>query len=149
MSKVDKSKFAPANPPARLHRRKKKGMDSLRVRLTIGEIFGETEHALRVESLANAVQGITMAAVLSIHAIGQAYAQLAGITGKSGVKQIDRLLSSANFVIEKALQSWIKFVVGARTEIVLALDWTDFDGDGQTTLAAYVVSNHGRATLLA
>jgi hypothetical protein len=112
-------------------------------------IFGATEHANRVQSLANAVVGITHVAVLAIHAIGQAYAQVAGISAKSGVKQIDRLLSNGNLVVDSALKTWVSFVVGVRREVVIALDWTDFDDDQQTTLAAYLVTNHGRATPLA
>ena len=41
-------------------------------------MFGQEMHAARVQSLANGVVGVLMAAVLSIHAIGQAYALLAG-----------------------------------------------------------------------
>jgi hypothetical protein len=114
----------------------------------VNEIFGPTEHAKRIQSLANGVVGITHAAVLGIHAIGQAYAQIAGITGKSGVKQIDRLLSSSNMVLDCLLKAWVSFVVGIRTEIVVALDWTEFDNDKQTTLAAFLVTDHGRATPL-
>ena len=40
------------------------------------------------------------------------------------------------------------FVVAARTEIVVALDWTEFDKDDQSTIAAYLVTSHGRATPL-
>jgi hypothetical protein len=39
-------------------------------------------------------------------------------------------------------------VVGARKEIVVALDWTDFDDDDQTTICLYVVTGHDRATPL-
>jgi hypothetical protein len=42
----------------------------------------------------------------------------------------------------------VKFVVGAREQIVLILDWTEFDSDAQTTLCAYLASDHGRATPL-
>jgi hypothetical protein len=120
-----------------------------RVRSFVNELFGPTEHAQRVQSLANAVVGITQVAVLAIHAIGQAYAQVAGITAKSGVKQIDRLLSNDNFQLERVLQTWVSFVVGARKQVVIALDWTEFDDDKHSTLAAYLVTNHGRATPLA
>ena len=120
-----------------------------RVREYVGSIFGPTEHAKRVESLANAVVGITHVAVLAIHAIGQAYAQVRGISAKSGVKQIDRLLSNGNLVLDSTLKAWVGFVVGVRREIVIALDWTEFDDDKQTTLAAYLVTSHGRATPLA
>jgi hypothetical protein len=43
---------------------------------------------------------------------------------------------------------WARFVVGERKEIVVALDWTDFDGDDHATLAGYLITNHGRATPL-
>lgn len=49
---------------------------------------------MRVPSLGNGVAGVLNAAMLSIHAIGQAYARLAGITPKAGVKQVDRMLGN-------------------------------------------------------
>jgi hypothetical protein len=130
-------------------KRIKTRMNPKQVRQMVGEIFGPTQHAARVESLANAVVGITHVAVLAIHAIGQAYAQVAGITAKSGVKQIDRLLSNSNLVMDRALKTWVAFVVGVRTQVVIALDWTEFDDDKHSTLAAYLVTHHGRATPLA
>jgi hypothetical protein len=39
-------------------------------------------------------------------------------------------------------------MVGARHKIVVAMDWTDFDRDGQATLALNLVTTHGRATPL-
>jgi hypothetical protein len=44
--------------------------------------------------------------------------------------------------------SWIGEVVGARREIVVAMDWTDFDADNQSTLALHLGTRHGRATPL-
>ena len=38
--------------------------------------------------------------------------------------------------------------VGVRREIVVAMDWTDFDADNQSTLALHRVTRHGRATPL-
>jgi hypothetical protein len=130
-------------------KRAKRKIPIMRARQFIARIFAPTEHAKRVESLVSGVTGITQAAVLSIHAIGRAYAQLAGITAKSGIKQIDRLLSNDNFDIEQILRTWVDFVIAKRLQIVIALDWTDFDNDKQTTLAAYLVTRHGRATPLA
>ena len=58
-------------------------------------LFAETDvHAKRVESLGNGVAGVLNAAMLTIHAIGQAYAAMAHIEASSGVKQLDRLLSN-------------------------------------------------------
>jgi hypothetical protein len=39
-------------------------------------------------------------------------------------------------------------LVGPRQEVLVALDWTDFDGDDHTTLVASLFTNHGRATSL-
>jgi len=111
-------------------------------------LFGEDMHAARVVSLANAVTGVLVAAALSVHAIGQAYASVAEITGKSGIKQIDRLLSNVGVDLDRILESWVKFVVGVRKEIVVLLDWTEFDDDDHATLCAYLATNHGRATPL-
>ncbi len=43
---------------------------------------------------------------------------------------------------------WVAEVVGQRKTIDVAMDWTDFDADDQTTLALSLVTNHGRATPL-
>ncbi len=37
--------------------------------------------------------------------------------------------------------------VGARPDILVAMDWTDFDHDGQSTLVLSLVTGHGRAKL--
>lgn len=111
-------------------------------------LFDEDLHAKRVESLANGVAGVLNAAMMTIHAIGQAYAAIAHIEARSGVKQLDRLLSNVGVALEKLFPGWIRFVVGVRTELIVALDWTEFDADDHVTLCAYAVTRHGRATPL-
>jgi hypothetical protein len=85
---------------------------------------------------------------LSIHAIGSAYAAVKQGVPKHGVKQVDRWLSNDAFDVWRLAPNWLSFVVGEREEIVLALDWTDFENDDHTTLCAYLVTRHGRATPL-
>ena len=111
-------------------------------------LFDDDLHAKRVESLANGVAGVLNAAMLTIHAIGQAYAAVAHIEARSGVKQIDRLLSNVGVSLTALFPAWIRFVVGVRTELIVALDWTEFDADDHVTLCAYAVTRHGRATPL-
>lgn len=113
------------------------------------EQFGEDLHAKRVLSLANGVVGVMRAASLSIHAIGQAYAELADIKPRHGVKQVDRFLRNSEIRPWELFGPWAEFVIGPREEIVIALDWTEFDDDDQATLSAYVATRHGRATPLA
>ena len=135
--------------PSRQRARRRKTLGVKHAHDFLKEIFDGRMHAARVGSLANGVAGALAAATASIHAMGQAYAAVALITAKSGVKQIDRLLSNVGFVVEEAQRQWAAFVIGGRKEVVLAMDWTDFDDDDHTTLCVYVVTNHGRATPLA
>ena len=120
----------------------------LKVSETIEEIFGDDLHAMRVLSLANGVVGVLDAAVLSIHAIGRGYAHATNRSEKHGVKQTDRMLSNSGYDMWSLFRPWAEFVVGERKEIVLALDWTEFDADDHATLAGYLITSHGRATPL-
>jgi hypothetical protein len=118
-------------------------------RSAMQKLFGEDVHLARVRSLANGVAGVLNASVVSIAAIGRAYAQLAQVGTKSGIKQVDRLLSNEEVKLEHVLPLWIRHVVGTTLNIVVAMDWTDFDDDDHATLCAYLVTTHGRATPLA
>ena len=109
----------------------------------------EDVHAKRLDSLANGTVGVMHSTRVAIHAVGAAYAEVAGTRTKHGIKQVDRFLSNKGIDVEGLMPNWARFVRGSRREVVIALDWTDFDADDHTTLAAYVVTTHGRATPLA
>jgi hypothetical protein len=47
-----------------------------------------------------------------------------------------------------ALCALVPYVVGPRKRIVVAMDWTDFDSDGQATIMLSLLTRHGRATPL-
>lgn len=114
----------------------------------VQEILEEDLHARRVLSLANAVTGAVHAAALSIHAIGAALAAASDLDKKHAVKQVDRMLSNSGVVVEELFPLWAAFVLGERKKARIALDWTDFEKDDQVTLAAYLITDHGRATPL-
>lgn len=120
----------------------------LQVAETIEKIFEDDLHARRVLSLANCVVGTLDAAVLSIHAIGRGYAHATNKNEKHGVKQTDRMIGNTGIDVWLLFHPWAKFVVGDRKEIVVALDWTEFDADDHATLAGYLITSHGRATPL-
>jgi hypothetical protein len=61
---------------------------------------------------------------------------------------VDRLLSNEGIDVDTLLAHWVPFIVGSRPEIAVALNWTDFDADGQTTLMLSLLTRHGRATPL-
>jgi hypothetical protein len=105
-------------------------------------------HEKRVQSLAAGVHGVLYAASLSVSAIGKGYAAANDGSAKHGVKQVDRLLSNAKLSVSDVFATWVPFVVGDREELVVAFDWTEFDRDKQSTIAACLVTKHGRATPL-
>lgn len=111
-------------------------------------LFEGDLHAKRVYSLANATLGVMTSASLAVSVIGQALAQARGLLTKHAVKQVDRLLSNPGVVVWDCFAYWVPQVVGARKAIVVAMDWTDFEGDKQTTLVLSLVTRHGRATPL-
>jgi hypothetical protein len=111
-------------------------------------IFSEDLHAKRVKSLANGALGVMTSASLAVSIIGQSLAQARGLLSKHAIKQVDRLLSNQGIVVWDMFAPWVAEIVGQRKTIVVAMDWTDFDADDQTTLALNLVTNHGRATPL-
>jgi len=114
----------------------------------LSRVFIDDLHAKRVLSLANGALGVMTGACLAVSLIGQALAKARGLLAKSAIKQVDRLLSNAGVVPWDLFGPWVREAVGVRPEIVVAMDWTDFDADNQSTLALHLVTRHGRATPL-
>ena len=111
-------------------------------------LFDGDLHAKRVLSLANASLGVLRTASLAVNTIGHGLALARGLVTKHAIKQVDRLLSNEGIDIDAALRHWVPYVVGPRTSINVAMDWTDFDADGQTTIMLSLMTRHGRATPL-
>jgi hypothetical protein len=111
-------------------------------------MLGADMHAKRVQSLANATLGVIRTASLAVHTIGQGLALARGLVTKHAVKQVDRLLSNDGIDIDAILPHWVRHVTGSRTDIKVAMDWTDFDADKQATIMLSLMTGHGRATPL-
>ena len=114
----------------------------------INEIFGQDMHAKRVLSLANATLGVIESGSLAIHAIGNGLSLANGLERKHAVKQVDRLLTNTKLNVWSLFDDWVPYVVGERTEIVVSMDWTEFDADDHSTLVISLQTNHGRSTPL-
>jgi hypothetical protein len=114
----------------------------------LGGLFNGDLHAKRVLSLANASLGVVKTASLAVNTIGQGLALARGLVTKHAIKQVDRLLSNQGIDIDAALRHWVPYVVGPRSSINVAMDWTDFDADGQATIMLSLLTRHGRATPL-
>ena len=118
------------------------------VRDFIGGLYGPDLHAKRVDALAGATLGVMAGASLAVAMIGQALAQARGLVTKHAVKQVDRLMSNRGIDVWDSFARWVPQQVGAQRDILVAIDWTDFDRDGQSTLVLSLVTGHGRAAPL-
>ena len=118
------------------------------VRAFLDSVLDEDIHTKRVDSLANATLGVMTGASLGVALIGKSLAQARGLLPKHAVKQVDRLLSNRRLEAWDVFATWVPEMVGARLDVVVAMDWTDYDADGQATLALKLVTRHGRATPL-
>lgn len=114
----------------------------------IATLYGKDLHAKRVLSLANGTLGVLTSASLAVHAIGQGLAHAQGTLSKHGVKQVDRLLSNRGIEVDAFFAHWVPYIIGARKEVVVALDWTSFARDGHETIVVSMLTRHGRATPL-
>lgn len=114
----------------------------------VDTVFGDNLHAKRVLSLANATLGVINTASLAVNTIGHGLATARGLTSKHAIKQVDRLLSNPGIDIPAILPHWGGYVVGSRTSINVAMDWTSFDADGHATILLSLLTRHGRATPL-
>ena len=112
------------------------------------QLFSPVLHAKRVASIADATVGVLRGVSLAIHAMGAGLATAKGLTAKHATKQVDRLLSNRGFDLDLLFSLWVPFVLALRTEVVVAMDWTDFDHDDHTTLSLSVLTSHGRSTPL-
>src|SRR5689334_21367533 len=118
------------------------------VRSFLDSVLDEDIHTKRIASLANATLGVMTGASLGVAVIDKSLAQARGLLTKHAVKQVDRLLSNPRIEAWDVFATWVPAMVGPRKDIVVAMDWTDFDADGQATLARKLVTRHGRATPL-
>src|SRR4051794_33699642 len=88
------------------------------------------------------------AASLAVALIGQALAQARGLKTKHAIKQVDRLLSNEGIDVWDSFARWVAHQIAGRQDILVAMDWTDFDHDDQATLVLGLVTSHGRAAPL-
>lgn len=105
-------------------------------------------HAKRILSLTHATIGVLHGAALGVTAIGRAMALARGVKAKHAIKQVDRLLSNQALDVCELFKYWVPYVRAQRQQILVSIDWTDFDKDKHATCALNMITDHGRATPL-
>jgi hypothetical protein len=119
---------------------------SRRINGLLSPLFDAELHQKTLLSLHNGVLGTLHAARAGITAIGEGLALARGLERKHAIKQVDRLLSNEHLDPALLTPPWVRFVVGNRKQILVALDWTEFPKDDHSTLCLSVINTSGRAT---
>lgn len=123
-------------------------MNRLEAREYILAILGADLHLKRVDSLADGTLGVLESAAVGISAIGRGLAAAEGLNEKHAIKQVDRLIGNEGIDVEKLSPAWVRHVIGDRKELVVNLDWTEFDRDGHSMLVMALQTGRGRSTPL-
>jgi Transposase DDE domain len=123
-------------------------LDAREVGRFVSGLFADDLHAKRVSSLADATLGALRGASLAVSVIGAGLAAAKGLDVRHATKQVDRLLSNPGIDLDRLLPLWVPYVAADRTSIMVAMDWTDFDADHQSTIMLSLFTDHGRATPL-
>jgi hypothetical protein len=114
----------------------------------ITSILGDSFHGKQIQSLTNAVQGVTQSCSLALSMISAALASAQGLNQKHALKQIDRLFSNTKISLDVFFLCWVTYLVRAHMQIAVSLDWTEFAKDAHSTLTLNLITKHGRATPL-
>lgn len=114
----------------------------------LSDLLARAMHKRRARSLAQAAVGTMHAQRLSVSDVGRALARAYETSGKHGIKQVDRLLSNAKFDLDAVFSCTVPWAIAKRREVVVSLDWTEYDKDAHSRIAINLVTEHGRATPL-
>jgi len=112
------------------------------------DVFSGELHAKRIESLSDVTLGVIKSGSLAIRTIGAGLAIARELEWKHAVKQADRCIGNEEIDPWELAEKWVPFVTAGHSEIFVALDWTEFDSDKQSTLMAGLLTGHGRTTPL-
>jgi hypothetical protein len=111
-------------------------------------MLGDDVHSKTLTAVQNAVEAVLAKATVTLSAMAAALAAAQGLLLTKSQRRLDELLANANFDPWSWAEAWVPYVLASRTEAIVALDWTDFDVDGHSTICASLVTGHGRATPL-
>jgi hypothetical protein len=114
----------------------------------IGGLYGPHVHAKGIERLAGATLCVMVGASLAVSLIDQALAQAHGRATKHAVKLVDCLLGNTGIYVSDSFAHSVPRQVSNQPGILMAMDWTDLDHNGQSTLVLSLVTGHCRAAPL-
>ena len=115
----------------------------------LDEVLGPCLHSqTRLPRSLMRTLGVMHTASMAVCTIGHGLAVARSLNARHAVKQVDRMLSNPGIDVDQILALWVPFVIGSRSSLLVAMDWTDFDADNQATIMLSLITEHGRATPL-
>lgn len=124
------------------------GLGLAKVKGFIVSMLSPVMHKKRAESIGAGVFGTLYARRLGSTDIGRAMAAQRKTSAKHGIKQVDRLVGNEKWDAMSIFGVLVTYLVGARKEILITLDWTEYPESGYHRIAVNLVTRHGRATPL-
>ena len=111
----------------------------------VKEVMSKAVHAASSGSLASFSVGLLKAESLTLHRIGVGMSGIYGTDKKHTTKPLDRFLTHSTLDVEAAQGALVEHVLKGKEEALIAVDWTKYGTDDQSTLCAYLLTTHGRA----
>jgi hypothetical protein len=121
-----------------------KGIYRQAVKRLVESSLGAAFHHKQLLSIFMIVFGIINSTQLSIAAVGTAMARVFGKSPKHGKKQVDRCLSNEKLSLKKLFQCSVPLIIGNRRDIVVTMDWTEFDKDNHSMVCISLVTRAKR-----
>ena len=119
-----------------------------KMEVLLQRMIGDDAHARTSKAISDTVIAIGGAARVGLGFIALALSAHEVLPLRDSHRRLERLLRNPKLGLDCRGFSYVRHVLGSRTEALVALDWTDFEHDKQTTLCAYLATMHGRATPL-
>ena len=114
----------------------------------VSTMIGHETHARTLRSIQDAVEAIGSASTLSLSLVATVLAAAHGILPAAASLRLQRLVNNPKLDLEERGYAYVRSVIGERRELLLSMDWTEFDADDHSTLCVSRITDHGRATPL-
>lgn len=117
-------------------------------RTQLRAMVGDDAHGKTVTAVENALRALLDVGSVGLMALASALASMQGLLLKNAQRRLEDLLHNARFDPWSWAEHWVPYVLAQRSEVLLAMDWTDYDADAHSTICVSVITEHGRATPL-
>lgn len=102
-------------------------------------------HKKRLHTIFAVILGIIDSKSLSISNIGRSIAKLSETNDANGIKLADRFLGNEKVETDLLMKRWAGHVMSGYDDLLINIDWTEFDTDHHSTLSASLQTYNSRS----